>query len=1131
MEIQIGNIIKNLLPEEAVEVTGIMDLDPEISISYMGVNSRQPGNRILSKTDLSNLDLISQKGFFAFTGDAEKFTLYTEAERIRSAFQFDPLFAVNCSIVDPLPHQVEAVYNYLLPLPRIRFLLADDTGAGKTIMTGLLIKEMRLRGLLDRILIITPGGLTKQWVEDELGLKFNFRFKLVDRAIFNADPNVFHSSNQLVTSIDFLRNEDVLNVARETVWDLIVVDEAHKLSAYDYGKKRYKSKRYEALEALAPQSEHLLLLTATPHRGRYDTFKNLLQLLDPDIFSTDDLVTERISTSGSNEVANKFFIRRLKEDMKNWDGAPLFKPRHTKTVEYELTAAEKQLYDRVTNYLTQRKQEAADQRNIHVKLALMVMQRRLTSSVYAIMKTLQNRYRALQELVQLLGKNPKLWNQRTKLDLEFNTLDDYSELSDDERDDLEHIFADPRKFKLFTTARSIDQIQTERTEVRKLKEEAEKLYASGVEEQKLQRLRQFIRDQGVLDGRKLVIFTEHKDTLDYLEGKLVDQGYSVQTIYGQKSVDERRLAQDAFANESQILLATDAAGEGINLQFCNLLINWDIPWNPNRLEQRMGRIHRYGQSEEVYVFNLVAQNTREGRVMQRLLQKMDIIREQIGDDRVYDVISDVFEQVDLDTVMGATFEGETEAYVQAIDEQFTRERVEEKIKQQREEIATHPIDFSRARELMNDSLEKRLVPIYMRRFFLKAFEALGGKIILSEDFVHLTEMPDTIRQRLREEYNLNYDTHKLRFTFNKQLFLEKRRTGRFEMLYYLSPGNPVFDATVVVTLDAFREEVLRGTILVDPEGNEPYFAYFVRSEIADQSRRAQTADERLVLVYGNNDQLAVTSPAKLIDLLPPATFAKTIEPPAPVEEQAVVRWSYRHVTQPQLTDATERIGQDLETRQHYLSQGFTALILHHTAELNDLQGKLLLGNNRVEERVERLENKIRELQIRRTERHAELEGRKKLTGKLPTVLGSAYVVPLSQLEYRNHYGMRRDDEVEAIAMRVSMDYEKQQGRDCRDVSADNLGYDLSSTAPDRTKRYIEVKGRAREDAVMLSENEMNRLRQLGNLAWLYVVVDCKTTPRLFRVQDPGNTLTCEERSRGVQYFVPLREWKSKATDK
>jgi SNF2 family DNA or RNA helicase len=483
-------------------------------------------------------------------------------------------------------------------------------------MTGLLIKELMMRDLIERILIITPGGLTKQWQEDELGLKFNLPFKLVNRATFNADPNIFSSNNKLVTSIDFIRGEDVLNVLGETSWDLVVVDEAHKLSAFDYGQKRYRSKRYLALEKIAGKCEHLLLLTATPHRGRTDTFKNLLQLLDEDIFASDSLVTSRINEMNDAGI-NKFFIRRLKEQMKDWQGNPLFKKRFTKTIMYKLTPEEKRLYDRVTNYLTRRRQEAKAQSNIHVSLALMVMQRRLTSSIFAIYKTLKNRYEALNGLLNELAQNPNLWRQRQKLEIDVTDISDYDDLDDEDKDGLEKIMADPRKFKMFTTAKSPSELLEEKEQVKELVEFAQHLYDSNQEEAKFKRLKDLLKEEGVFDKKdeKLVIFTEHRDTLLNLTDRLRNNGYQVVTIHGGKSVDERRTAQANFARNAQILIATDAAGEGINLQFCRLLINWDIPWNPNRLEQRMGRIHRYGQKQDVLVFNMVAQNTREGKVM------------------------------------------------------------------------------------------------------------------------------------------------------------------------------------------------------------------------------------------------------------------------------------------------------------------------------------------------------------------------------------------------------------------------------------------------------------------------------------------------------------------------------------
>ena len=390
-KVQVNQIVKNLIPTEPVTIIKVQALGNMYSIKYTGVSTNKTSTKVVSKEQFESLEVLTSEGEFNFKGNPEKFVMYAEAERIHSAYQFDPLFAINCSVVDPLPHQVEAVYKFLLPQPKIRFLLADDTGAGKTIMTGLLLKELIMRGIVERILIITPGGLTKQWQEDEIGVKFNIPFTLVNRSLFTADPNIFRTANKIVTSIDFISREDVLSVVSNTSWDMVIFDESHKLSAYEYGQKTYKSKRYEAAYVLSQQCEHMLLLTATPHRGRTDTFKKLLQLLDEDIFATDDVATDRVREL-SKDGLNKFFIRRLKEDMKDWNGNPLYKNRFTKTVSYQLTPEEKYLYDQVTNYLTQRKEEATEERNIHVSLALAVMQRRLVSSIYAIKNTLYRTY-------------------------------------------------------------------------------------------------------------------------------------------------------------------------------------------------------------------------------------------------------------------------------------------------------------------------------------------------------------------------------------------------------------------------------------------------------------------------------------------------------------------------------------------------------------------------------------------------------------------------------------------------------------------------------------------------------------------------------------------------------------------
>jgi superfamily II DNA or RNA helicase len=1135
---QIGQIVKNLIPNEPVTINQIQLLGSMVSVKYTGVNTSKASTKVLTNQEFDNLEILTEEGSFNFKGDPERFALFAEAERINSAYQFDPLFAVNCSVIDPLPHQVEAVYKFLLPQPKIRFLLADDTGAGKTIMTGLLIKELLMRGWAERILIVTPGGLTKQWQEDEMGIKFNIPFTLVNRSLFSSDPNIFHTANRIVTSIDFISREDVLNVAGNSNWDLIVFDECHKLSAYDYGIKQYLSQRYKAAQVLSQQCEHLLLLTATPHRGRTDTFKKLLQLLDEDIFATAEIASTRVKELGHNGI-NKFFIRRLKEDMKDWDSNPLFKARFTKTVAYELTAEEKELYDAVTRYLTKKKEEASEAKNIHVSLALTVMQRRLVSSIFAIKNTLFRRWQALQGIVDELHKNPNLWNQRYKIEATFNQIqdiDDFEELEDEERDALENILSDPRKFKLFTTAKSLQELQQEANEVKKLYEMALSLYNRNQSEKKFMQLQELLTSENVINGQKLVIFTEHKDTLFYLEERLRNDGYGIATIHGGKSVDERREAQWMFAKpETQILIATDAAGEGINLQFCRLLINWDIPWNPNRLEQRMGRIHRYGQKQDVLVFNMVASNTREGKVLKRLLTKLDIIRQGIGDDRVYDVIQDVFENIPLEAIINSVFNGKQTSLDEflAQDNDTLKLRFSQKIKEQKENLSHSTVDYKDARLLKENSDEKRLQPIYIRLFFEKAFKYLGGEYTeLRKSIYRIDKLPEPLTQTLRNDYNIYADAiRQIQFCFDKQIFLDYQNIGDLGKVHYINPGNPVFDSLIKVVRNQFREDMLKGTILISPEDKHGFFAFFVKSQIIDNRTNKNddnVVDERLMMVCQRNGEFKLTSPAKFIDLHAPSLFSKPINPPEVISHDDVVRWSFENVTLSQFEETKLHVKNDTEARLNYIESAFTQIIMDLQIEIQELQNKVLLGDTRVQEKIIKKQERINELIQKKQDRIKSMELMVQLSPKAPEVLGCAYVVPLSQVEYHSHYGMSRDDESESVAMKMAMEFEKSQRWIPEDVSANNEGYDIRSVSPEELKRYIEVKGRSGSDgSVMLSENEMNRLAQLGNSAWLYIVINCKSAPELFRIQNPAQSLSFEVKSKGIQYFLPMDEWKSK----
>ena len=1139
--IEVNQIVKNLIPAEPVTILKIQALGDMYSVKYTGINTHKTGAKVIAKDRFEALEVLTAEGEFNFKGDPEKFVMYAEAERIRSAYRFDPLFAISCSVVDPLPHQVEAVYKFLLPQPKIRFLLADDTGAGKTIMTGLLLKELIARGVIERILIVTPGGLTRQWQEDEMGVKFNIPFTLVNRGLFTADPNVFRTADKVITSIDFIGREDVLPIVGDTCWDMVVFDEAHRLSAYEYGQKTYKSRRYEAAHTLSKRCEHLLLLTATPHRGRADTFKKSLQLLDEDIFATDGMVSERVKEL-SEEGLNKFFIRRLKEDMKDWDGHPLYKSRFTKTVSYRLTPEEKYLYDQVTDYVTRRKAEAAGEKNIHVGLALAVMQRRLVSSIYAIKNTLYKRWNALREVVNEVNKNPSIWKRRQKPELmDVDSMDQYDDLEDDEKDALDNILSDPKKFKLFTTSKSLAEIANEAQEVKRLYDIANQLYNRKQEEIKYIQLKDLLKSQGVIDGQKLVIFTEHKDTLLYLQERLTNNGYKVAVIHGGLSVDERRTAQWEFMSpETRILIATDAAGEGINLQFCRLLINWDIPWNPNRLEQRMGRIHRYGQKEDVLVFNMVADNTREGQVLAKLLHKLDIIRESMGDDRVYDVIQDVLKDVSLEAIISSVFDGKESDFDRflAQNNQQLEQEFKCRIEEQQNVIAHGPVDYKDARSLKEDSDEKRLQPIYIQLFFERAFHYLGGRYeTVQKGIYKITTIPEMLSKQLKENYHILADNlSRSLFCFDKQIFLDYQNTTAFlGKVHYINPGNALFDALVDCIHRDFKEDMLKGTILVSPEDTEDYLAFFVKNQIIDNRPNKgndSVANEQLSFIYRKADgSYHKTSPAKFLDLHAPSQFAKEILPPPAIQSQEVMNWAFENITLPLFKKTRTKVEKDVAERKKYLRTAFDQIIMGIDQSINEMQMKVFMGDVKLQEKLTYKMERKRDLTHKREERMLEINLMTEISPKEPEIIGCAYVVPLTQVEYVHHFHMTRDDEVESIAMRMAMDYETIQGRMPEDVSSQNVGYDIKSVDTNGIKRYIEVKGRAGIDGVMLSENEWNRLTQLGNKAWLYIVLDCKTSPELYRIQNPTKHLSFERLAKGVQYYLPLQEWQGKSNQK
>ncbi|MBN1306183.1 MAG: DUF3883 domain-containing protein [Anaerolineales bacterium] len=1065
--------------------------------------------------------------------DAEKLFFLIEAHRIRLAYQFDPQLAVSVSQVDPLPHQIEAVYHYVLNSPRIRFLIADDPGAGKTVMAGLILKELQYRRLVKRILIIAPGHLKYQW-QREMKEKFQTTFAIVDRGRMESawGENVWDEKDHLITSIDFIKQDDVRFTLRNSRWDLIIVDEAHKMSAYAYPSKERvkidKTKRYQVGEIISKQADHLLFLTATPHRGDEENFRLFLDLLRPGFFAQTELLRESVEAK-----ENPVFIRRLKEDMRKFDNSPIFPPRHVKTVSFRLTPQEKELYNNVTDYVRDYFDKAKENRSI--SFALMILQRRLTSSTNAIYESLKRRKEKLEDLLELPGKISEDEDYLKARNLSAEELDD---LEENERQIIEE------KLLHLTIADNIDDVKAEITELEILVTQANQVREQGIES-KLVGLRDNVLNN--LGDRKLLIFTEFKDTLDYLTEKLQDWDYSVINIHGSMNMDARIQAEHDFRDNAQIMVATEAAGEGINLQFCSWMVNYDIPWNPNRLEQRMGRIHRYGQDFEVFIYNLVTADTREGQILDRLFDKMDKMREALGSDRVFDIISDIIPGSRLDELMKeAIFSQrrmeEIEDFIEVIDETTVQQTLDRIFLTS---LATRHIDYTSIRKETLLAEENRLVPEYVQDYFLRTFNSLGGKIVQRENVFNINSVPFILRHwndnyAFKTLYGTIFREYK-RVTFNKSFARSHSDTE------FIAPGHPLLEAINEEILSTHNGGQNSYAIFGDPEYHRKGVFWFVEGDVMDGT--GNPAGKRVFCLFQSTDgNIQQVNSAILWDHEPlksavlPEEVASLLTNRGAIEDYIVT-----DVLMPYRDEIHQRREKECHIKEKYGVRSLDYLIQESNQKILDYQGRQAAGEA-VELPLLNENRTLEQLQARRSDLQDEIKLERNLTITEPRILGVAAVIPLEEHkpkdqkrineekgEYRAGGGMHRDDGIEAVGMKVAMEYEKEQGWKAEDVSGENHGFDMRSTLYSKDGslaevRYIEVKARARTGAVRLSSNEWKKARHFEDTFWLYIVTDAGTdSPKLNRIQNPAAKFEEEKDIFVTGFILPEEKWLDKLT--
>ncbi|MEP7293889.1 MAG: helicase-related protein, partial [Chloroflexota bacterium] len=710
-----------------------------------------------------------------------------------------------------------------------------------------------VRGDVRRCLICAPGSLTEQW-QDEMWAKFQLDFTILTREMIETarSGNPFAETDLIIVRLDQVSRSDELQARlQQTDWDLVVCDEAHKMSASFFGGDLKETKRYRLGKLLGDITRHFLLMTATPHNGKEEDFQLFLALLDADRF-------EGRFRDGVHKVDVSDLMRRMvKEKLLKFDGKPLFPERRAYTVNYQLSTEESTLYDAVTEYVRQEFNRADqfenDGRKGTVGFALTILQRRLASSPEAIYLSLKRRRERLEKRLKEAQRDRALTLQDEGMTFNEEDWDDFDDAPDAESERIESELVDSA-----TAARTVVELEAEILSLRALEGLALKLRRSGTDRKWMELLRLLqdtpeMRDP-VRGQRKLVIFTEHRDTLSYLEERLktlLGRTEPIVCIHGGMGRDARRTVEDQFRNNPDvfILLATDAAGEGINLQRAHLMVNYDLPWNPNRLEQRFGRIHRIGQTEVCHLWNLVAGETREGAVYQRLLKKLEAERSAL-DGQVFDVLGELFQDTSLRKLLVEAVRYGDDPDVRArlehaVDNALDRDRVRDLL--ERGSLAQTSMDTTqimRIREDMERASARRLQPYYIKAFFLQAFAFLGGTLYERESGRYtINNVPAVIRNWAKDRGLGAISTKYERICFEKSLIhLSDKLPATF-----VCPGHPLLDATIGLMLERERDTLKRGGILIDETdpGHEPRVLFYLDQAIQD-SIPAKNGERRVI---------------------------------------------------------------------------------------------------------------------------------------------------------------------------------------------------------------------------------------------------------------------------------------------
>lgn len=1105
-DLSAGSLVHGILAHEPVTVVSAKWYGSNCIEVFYKNNQGHTGSQILYREDEPALEIAEKSLPWSFDVDGNKLKLVSESYRINLAHLFDPYLAVHTSSIEPLPHQISAVYEEMLPRLPLRYVLADDPGAGKTIMTGLLLKELIIRGDLRRCLIVSPGNLAEQW-QDELYQKFHLRFEILtnERLESAISGNVFTEVNFCIARLDKLsRNQALQDKLKVSDWDLIVCDEAHKMSATIWGSEPHYTKRFQLGKLLGSITRHFLLLTATPHNGKDKDFQLFMSLVDPDRFEG------AIRTSNQSIDITDVMRRLVKEDLLRFDGTPLFPERIAYTVNYSLSPMEAQLYNQVTTYVQEEFNRAAQldgTRRSSVGFALTILQRRLASSPEAIYQSLKRRRERLEN--QLAEE--KLGRQAAQSPWQFDLPEDQDDLDDLPSDELEK--AEEEYVDQASAARTITEMEAEIRTLKRLEEMANQVRMSGMD-RKWDELSAILQGSNLMfdtEGQreKLIIFTEHRDTLNYLADRIrttLGKYEAVVTIHGGLLRDDRRKVETQFKQDKdvRILVATDAAGEGINLQRAHLMINYDLPWNPNRLEQRFGRIHRIGQTEVCHLWNLVSRETREGAVYQRLFEKLEEERAALGG-KVFDILGKVtFDNMSLrDLLIEAIRYGnlpETRAKLnQVVDRTLNREALMELLREHA--LTEDTMDIHRVmaiREQMERMEAHKLQPHFVEAFFLEAFSALGGSIRRRETGRwEISNVPFKVRSRDQLiGFGVPVASKYERVCFDRQYV----NVQGLPVADQLSPGHPLMQAVIDLTREQNADVLRRGSVIIDENdpGDEARLLFYIEHAIQDGtmlpngSRRVVSRQLAFVELNGQGQARS-------------AGYAPYLDYRAAAQEEQEKALAYAHgqawlgnnVEDLAIRHAMEHIipshYQDIKTHRQQMAdktiravkERLTSEIQYWDMRAQDLKEKEAAGRPNAKMNSINAQRRADDLQARMQKRLDDLALEKKVSPCPPVIAGGALIIPkgllnkLMGIENTGDLFSADRAAVEAAAMQAVMKKERELGFLPVDVSSRNVGYDIESAIPTELRRggsclrFIEVKGRRQgATTVTVTRNEI-----------------------------------------------------------